>query len=185
MMISTSTRTYASRLGLLALALAAALAGPGHAQERDVKRSPAGDKSVTVEQGPHGLQATYAWPGGKLDATQGVPFPGAVAVKWIDDQIAQVGGPCGPGCNAVFLVSPKGVVGPFPYVLAVDLKARVFAASDATTIVIQSLDPPSRVLAQRPAPEWCKALDCAFKARFVGGSLNFTGHGHTLSVPFH
>lgn len=177
-----STVTCVSHLIALFLLVLEVQASSAYAQDQVITKSPGGDKQVIIGRGPHGTRAIYVWSGGKLDATQGVPFPGEISVSWVNNDIAQVGGACGPGCNANFLVSPSHVAGPYPYILAMDAKSGLFAASNGTSIFVQTLARSKYTLVRRRVPAWCAALTCKFKVSFIGNVFVLASGNRKLTL---
>jgi hypothetical protein len=179
-----SIRLRFSTLTLVAAGLLAT--APAARADQSGTRSPKGDKSVVVSVGD-GVRATFRWPGGRRDAVRGVPFNGDLDVKWLDDEVAEVSGSCGTGCSATFFASTKGVLGPYPDVLAADAGAGVLADYEDTpgAIRIYSLSWPAKLLAEVKAPAWCLHLDCDSSSQLQPGVFNLTAGGHRLAIRFH
>ena len=169
-----------------ALALVGLLApASGALADQDVTRSPKGDKSVVVTVG-EGVRAVYRWPGGTRSVLGDIPFNGAPEVRWLDDEVAEVSGSCGSGCSATVFASSKGVLGPYPGVLAADARAGVFVDYEdpQSAIRIYALNRPVKPLAQIKPPSWCPRLECDSSSQLQPGVFTLSSGGHRLVMRY-
>ena len=151
----------------------------------EVTRSPKGDKSIVITYG-HEASATYRSAGRQLSIVRDLPLNGVLSVDWLNDEVAHVHGSCGTECSINFFASPKGVIGPYPSVVEVDVKSGVFIDYEypQSAIKVYSLTWPTKVLGQAKAPSWCAHLECDFSNQLQPGVFTLSSGNHRLAIRY-